>query len=94
MTTITVDDEVRRRLKRLSVLLDMSQGEIVKLSLELFERLVLSPEERVLLPRRVIELLDEVSKRVRDSDPEWARRSKVIEGAVSGPEEALWGREL
>jgi len=94
MTTITVDDEVRRRLKRLSALLDMSQGEIVKLSVELLEKLVLPPEERVLLPRKVIKLLDELSRRVRDSDPEWARRSRVIDEALSGPEEAIWGREL
>ena len=96
MTTITVDDETRRRLKRLSAILNMSQGEIVKVSLDLFERLMLSKNYRaeVLLPRKVVKILEEISRKVREEDPEWGRRSTVIEEAAEGPEEAIWGLEI
>ena len=94
MTTITVDDSVRRRLKRLAALLDMSQGEIVKISLDLFEKLILPGEVKIALPRKIAKMLDEISEQVRKEDPEWARRSKIIEKAPTPPEEAIWALEI
>lgn len=94
MTTITVDDDVRKRLKRLSAILDMSQGEIVKISLDLFEKLTFPRRVEIMLPSKVVKMLDEVSNRVRREDSEWARRSKVIEKATMTLEEAIWALEI
>jgi len=96
MTTITVDDETRKRLKRLSAILNMSQGEIVKASLDLFEKFMVSEsfKAKILLPRKVAKMLDDISNQVRQRDPEWAGRSKIIEDSYTQPEEAIWGSEI
>lgn len=75
-TTVAVDDSVRRRIKKLSALLDESQGEIIEKAIADFEQKVLrggiagSGEEVAPASKRVEELFRAATKAVWASDPD------------------------
>jgi len=96
-TTVTVDDEIRRKLKRLAAMLDATQGDVIERALSLYEDQVLGRRSQRKIPNRVLEAMNEASSKIRQSDPEWARISRRIEGATIPVEvsiSATWGREL
>lgn len=96
-TTVTVDDEIRRKLKKLAAALDATQGEVIANALSLYEEQVLGQRPRRKIPNEVLEAMKRASSRIRQSDPEWARISQRIEGATISIEESIsvaWGREL
>ncbi len=96
-TTVTVDDDVRRKLKKLAAVLDVTQGEVIERALRLYEDQVLHRESRSKTARKVLDALTEASSKVRRSDPEWARVSRTIENAARSIEEfagARWGKEF
>lgn len=96
-TTVTVDDETRRRLKRLAAILDETQGDIVRKALAFYEsRWRLDATEKK-VPRNVAEELKKASAAIRKRDPKWARVSNLIEQATTPLEEfspATWGKEI
>jgi len=96
-TTVTVDDEIRRKLKRLAAMLDITQGEVIEKALEQYENRVVGHGAERRVSRRVLQAIREASARVRRSDPEWARISRRIETSAISLEESIseaWGREL
>jgi len=96
-TTVTVDDDIRRKLKRLAAVLDATQGEVIEKALTLYEDQVLGQRAQRKVPARVLEAMKEASAKVRRSDPEWARNSRRIETAAISVEESIsaaWGREI
>ena len=96
-TTVTVDDEIRRKLKRLAAVLDATQGEVIERALSLYEDQVLGQRSKRRTPKRVLEALKQASSKIRQSDPEWARISQKVEDATVSIEESIstaWGREL
>lgn len=96
-TTVTVDDDTRKKLKRLAAVLDATQGEVIERALRLYEDQVLGRRSRRKISRRVVKALTEASLKIRRSDLEWARISKTIDSAAVSVEEfvaASWGKEL
>ena len=96
-TTVTVDEETRRRLKRLAAVLDETQGSIVRKALALYESRMKAGVTGRKVPRRVGEELEKASKAIRKKDPKWAMISEILEQDSSSIEEfspAIWGKEV
>jgi len=96
-TTVTVDDDIRKKLKRLAAVLDATQGEVIERALRLYEEQVMRQRSQRKISRSVLEALKEASLRIRRSDPKWARTSRTIETSSVSLEEfiaASWGKEL
>ena len=98
MSTITVPDELRRRVKRLASLLDVPQHKVLEMLLDLFERDLIEESTPEVSPK-VREELARARALVESEDPGWAERSRRLEEAVaSGLSPALfrgrWGVEL
>ncbi len=93
-TTVTIDDETRRRLKRLAAVLDETQGSIVRNALALYESRVKAQEKERKVPRRAAEELQKASTAIRKKDAKWAAVSDIVEQAITPIEEfypAVWG---
>jgi len=98
MSSITVPDELRRRVKRLASLLDIPQHKVLEMLLDLFERDLIEESTPEVSPR-VMEELARARALVESEDPDWAKRSRRLEeAAASGLSPALfrgrWGVEL
>lgn len=96
-TTVTVDDDVRKKLKRLAAVLDATQGEVIERALRLYEEQVMGQRSKRKISRSVLEALKEASSKIRHSDPKWARISRTIEDTSVSLEEfvaASWGKEF
>jgi predicted transcriptional regulator len=95
-TTVTVDDETRRRLKRLAAVLDETQGSIVRKALALYESRVKRQAIEKRAPRRVARELEKASAAIRSKDPKWAMVSGILEQDTASIDEfspAAWGKE-
>jgi predicted transcriptional regulator len=95
-TTVTVDEETRRRLKRLAAVLDETQGNLVREALALYESRVKAQSLKRKVPGRVAEELEKASTAIRKKDPKWAMVSAIVEQATIPIEEfspAVWGKE-
>ena len=96
-TTVTVDGETRRRLKRWAAVLDEMQGDIVRKALALYESRLKAQGVERRVPRRVEEELEKASTAIRKRDAKWAMVSDLVEQATTQIEEfspAMWGREI
>ncbi len=98
MSTITVPDELRRRVKRLASLLDVPQHKVLEMLLDLFERDLIEEHAPEVSPEIRGEL-ERARNLVESEDPAWAERSRRLEqAAASGLTPALfrgrWGVEL
>ena len=96
-TTVTVDNETRRRLKRLAAVLDETQGNIVRRAVALLESRLRGGSVERKVPRRVAEELEKASTAIRKRDAKWAMVSDIVEQATTPMEElspAMWGREV
>ncbi len=96
-STITVPEELRRRVKRLASLLDIPQHKVLEMLLDLFEQDLLEEDRSV--DREVVEELEKAEAEVEAVDPDWAERSRKIERAIRRgltPElfRGNWGIEL
>lgn len=95
-TTVTIDDETRRRLKRLAAVLDETQGSIVRSALALYESRVKAQGKERKVPRRAAEELQKASTAIRKKDAKWAMVSDIVEKATIPIEQfypAVWGHE-
>jgi predicted transcriptional regulator len=96
-TTVTVDGETRRRLKRLAAVLDETQGNIVRKALALYESRLKAQGAERRVPKRVAEELEKASTAIRKRDAKWAMVSDLVEQATTQIEEfspAMWGKEI
>jgi predicted DNA-binding protein len=94
-TTVTVDEETRRRLKRLAAILDETQGSIIRKALALYEARVKSGSVESKMLRKVAQELEKASATIRKRDPKWAMVSEIMEQDVASMEEfspAAWGK--
>ena len=59
-TTVAIDQEIRKKLKKLASVLDISQGEVIKQALNVFEKSLLSQigEKRQLIKKSFAEEID------------------------------------
>ncbi|MCS4540807.1 MAG: hypothetical protein HY929_00560 [Euryarchaeota archaeon] len=96
VTTVTVNNEMRKKLKKLAAMLDTTQGEVIKKAIELFEKQALQ-ERKLKYPSKVDKILNEASAKIRASDPKWAKISKIIESSTVPIETVIatsWGTEF
>ncbi len=91
-TTVAIDQDVRRKLKKLASLLDISQGEVIKQALALMEDKIITGKHpsftRFSSPARftkneIEKILVDATKKVWDAKPEIKR---IQEKLFSGPE--------
>ena len=72
-STVAVNSKTRQRLKKLSALLDLPQGEIIKKALEIYEQILFQkPLKSKLKPtnKKVQEILKESLLQLWEQDPE------------------------
>ncbi len=96
-TTVTVDDETRRRLKRLAAVLDETQGSIVRKALAYYESRLATRASEKKVPKGISEELKKATLAIRKKDPKWARVSTLMEQATTSLDEfsqARWGKEI
>jgi len=96
-TTITIPEDLRKRVKRIASLLDVPQYKVLEMLLDLFESELMPSKTEV--DEEVLKELENAKKVVRSKDKEWARRAEVVERAVAAglvPElfKGRWGVEL
>jgi ribosomal protein L10 len=91
-TTVAIDQNIRKKIKKLSSLLDISQGEVIERALNIFEKEILKQfnEKKELLGKStsaekldVKSILEEASKKVWAQDP---KRKAIQEKLQTGPE--------
>ncbi|MHC1592312.1 MAG: hypothetical protein ACXQS8_09510 [Candidatus Helarchaeales archaeon] len=92
-SSITIPDELRKKIKRLAALFNTSQVEIIQRAMQLFEEMYLIQND--MKDPRLITILSSISKEVHSKNPNRGRRSKKLSG--SGPRidsltPAFWGR--
>ncbi|HIE22974.1 MAG TPA: hypothetical protein EYP68_01950 [Candidatus Korarchaeota archaeon] len=80
-TTITIPEELRRRIKRIASLLDIPQYKVLEMLLDLFESELRPSIQKV--DEEVLRELENAKKVVRSKDKEWAMRAEVAERAVA-----------
>ncbi len=98
MSTITVPDDLRRRVKRLASLLDIPQHKVLEMLLDLFEKDLVEEKTHTVDPR-VREELEMARREIESEDPRWAERSRKLElamgrGLIPGLFRGRWGTEL
>ena len=87
-TTIAVTSQLRKTIKKLAALLDVTQGEVVEKAILAFEKTIIS-SSRDNLPTRedskaeVQQILDDATIKVWKDDPE---RKRVQLALMKGPE--------
>lgn len=89
-TTVAIDQPLRKKLKKLAIILDISQGEVIKRAVTTFEKSVLSQfNEKKGLEKESAEdinikkILEEATQKVYASDPEL---KAIHEKLQAGPE--------
>ena len=90
-TTVAIDHTLRKKLKKLASLLDISQGEVINRAISAFEKLILSQmtENKPLMkePQKtemdVKRILREATQKVWAQDPERKALQKKLQ---EGPE--------
>lgn len=97
VSTVTVSDETRRKIKRLAALLDTTQNRIVERAIALFEREILKKQKKKRLNPKVKKALEEAKRIVKERDPEFYERMMKLKSAEIDIEEVIserWGDEL
>jgi len=90
-TTVAIKQDIRRKVKRLASILDVSQGEVIERAVDMFENSVLSQlsqkkaMEKNSSPgkRDINKILEDATQKVWDRDPEVKALQEKLQ---SGPE--------
>ncbi len=94
-TSITIPDQLRKKIKKMAALLDTSQAEIISRAIDEYEMKYL-PKETFTDPK-VILLLNEASERIYANYPERRERSqRLLKSAdiMDSVAPAVWGIDL
>ncbi|MHA1722954.1 MAG: hypothetical protein ACTSXW_07750 [Candidatus Baldrarchaeia archaeon] len=97
VSTVTISEDVRRKIKRLAALLDTSQSKIVEMAIDFYEKEVLRKIESEKPNIKVRKVLEEAEKIVNERDPDWARVSEKVKSSIVGIEAYIsyrWAEEL
>ncbi|MHA1652140.1 MAG: hypothetical protein ACTSYB_18315 [Candidatus Helarchaeota archaeon] len=90
-TTITIDQQVRRKLKKIASILGISQGEVIKRALNLFEKTLLDELNKNKIVKQnlkhkkidIEKILEDATKKVWKMYPECKKIQKILQ---TGPE--------
>lgn len=97
VSTISVSDEIRRKIKKLATYLDTTQNKIVEKAIELLEKEILTKSRKVTTNKKIKKILEDARLKIEKEDPEWAKISKIIKKASTDIDEfrsERWGDEL
>ncbi|MGQ4834194.1 MAG: hypothetical protein ACP6IS_09925 [Candidatus Asgardarchaeia archaeon] len=97
VSTITVSDEIRRKIKRLAALLDTTQNKIVEQAISLFEQEIMARKREKKMKSKVFKILEEAERKVESEDPEWKEITRKIEKSnieIENFISEIWGDEI
>jgi predicted transcriptional regulator len=92
-SSVTVPDELRRRIKQLAAFFDTSQAEVIERAIAEYEQFHM-PKEDITKPE-LVAYLARISKEVHSKDPARKRRFEKLSGpgvTIEAVSPALWGR--
>lgn len=77
-TTVAIEDKLRKRLKKLAAWLDITQAEVIKQAISLYEKEIFKSEKNQIKQKTTENnssaslkiLLEEATKKIWDQDPE------------------------
>jgi ribosomal protein L10 len=89
-TTVAIDIELRKRLKKIGVLLDLSQNAVIERAVDLLEKNIMAnnnsiPEKRSASTKKTVdEILEQASAIVCAQDPEHKKiQESLSQGAIT-----------
>ncbi|MHA1167903.1 MAG: hypothetical protein ACTSRU_08790 [Candidatus Hodarchaeales archaeon] len=94
-SSVTIPEELRRKIKKLAAYFDSSQAEIIDKAITEFEHRHI-PKEDFKNPEIIVHL-NKISKEVHSKDPDRKRRFKKLNTpgvAIEAMTPATWGRSV
>lgn len=79
MTSVTISEKLRKRLKQLAAKYDTTQGKIIEMALDLIENKKRIDEINMGKENEIEKILKKVSQEVREKDPKLNTRRKLLE---------------
>ncbi len=92
-SSVTIPDELRRKIKQLAAFFDTSQADIIERSITEYEQLHI-PKEDITTPEFIVHL-NKVSNEVHRNDPDRRTRFEKLSApgvAIEAIAPAIWGR--
>ncbi len=97
MTSVTISEELRKRLKKLAAKYDTTQGKIIEMALDLIENKINITGEGSLKNEKFNKILDEISQKARNENPNLKKRREILEKEGISIDEIIgysWGFNL
>ncbi|MHA1266801.1 MAG: hypothetical protein ACTSRS_16310 [Candidatus Helarchaeota archaeon] len=97
MTSVTIPEELRKRLKKLAAKYDTTQGKIIEMALNLMENKNNNLEALSIKNEKVNNLLTQISERARKRNPKLKKRREILEKEGITIDEIIgysWGSNL
>jgi hypothetical protein len=92
-TTVAIDPQLRKRLKKIGALLDISQSEVIKRAIDMFETELLNDSTKKISKKieseesadeKIKRILREANEKVCAEDPEYAKnQKKLYKGSIT-----------
>lgn len=79
MTSVTISERLRRRLKQLAAKFDTTQGKIIEMALELMDQKENITKEVYKKDNEVEHILKEISQELRNKNPNIKKRRSILE---------------
>jgi predicted transcriptional regulator len=79
MTSVTIPEKIRKRLKKLAAEYDTTQGKIIEMALDVMENKSNVIREKPNKDNEIEQILREVSEKVRERDPKLKKRREILE---------------
>ena len=92
MTSVTIPEELRKKLKKLAAKYDTTQGKIIEMALNLMENKMVEKISKK--NKKVEKILNEISKKIRKNDQELKKRREKLEKKGISIEDVIgysWG---
>jgi len=79
MTSVTISEKLRKRLKKLAAEYDTTQGEIIERALDMMEGKKLNTKDLAKNDKEIENILNKISQEVRQKDPRLKRIHEILE---------------
>lgn len=94
-TSVTIPDELRRKIKKLAAIFDTSQAEIIKIAISEYEQKFVLKED--FSNPKLIDYLNKISKEVFEQNPDRKIRFQKLTApgiSIDSISPAKWGRSV
>ena len=78
MTSVTISEELRKRLKKLAAKFDTTQGKIIEMALDLIENKLSYVKKVKITNEKVNKILNEISQEVQRKNPNLKKRREAL----------------